>query len=122
MSLFESGEMYLETIYILSQKGPVVRSTDIADYMEFSKPSVSRAVSKLKEDRYINVSDDGHITLTPSGLEIAEKIYDRHVLISSLLESLGVDEDTAIRDACKIEHDLSDASFDAIKKHLSGFL
>lgn len=117
MRLQESGEMYLETILILSGKKEKVRSIDICDFMNFSKPSVSRAVSILKNDEYITVDDGGYITLTQSGAEIAQKIYERHTLITNMLKELGVDEKTAAEDACKIEHDISDISFEAIKKH-----
>ena len=114
----ESGEMYLETILVLSQSRPSVRSIDIADHMGYSKPSVSRAVGLLRGADYISVDENGVITLTPSGREIAEKIYERHTILSRLLMNLGVDEETAVADACKIEHDISDTSFDAIKRHL----
>ena len=117
MSIQKSGEMYLETIYFLSKKSSDVRSLDIAEHMNFSKPSVSRAVKLLKNDGYILIDDDGYITLTDSGKEIAEKIYERHTIITKLFVLLGVDEKTASSDACKIEHDISDASFEAIKKH-----
>lgn len=118
MSLQESGEMYLETIFILSKKGPV-RSIDVCEYMGFSKPSVSRAVGLLRNGRYINVDKSGFLTLTDIGLEIAEKIYSRHILLENFLVSLGVSRDTAEFDACKIEHHLSDESFEAIKRHIS---
>lgn len=118
MRLQESGEMYLETILILSGKKEKVRSIDICDFMNFSKPSVSRAVSILKNDEYITVDDGGYITLTQSGAEIAQKIYERHTIITNMLKELGVDEKTAAEDACKIEHDISDISFEAIKKHI----
>ena len=114
----ESGEMYLENILILSRKLENVRAIDIADRMNFSKPSVSRAVSILKGDNCISVDSNGHITLTEKGREIAEKIYERHIVLTKLLESLGVSSETAADDACKIEHDISDETFDAIKKHL----
>ena len=119
MHLQESGEMYLETIYVLSKNG-VVRSLDVAEYMNFSKPSVSRAVGLLKSGDYILVDGSGYITLTDSGREIAEKMYERHTLLSELLEKLGVDKETAVEDACKIEHDISDESFEAIKRHVYG--
>ena len=114
----ESGEMYLETILVLSEKKANVRSIDIADYRNFSKPSVSRAVGKLKSENYINVDKDGFITLTKSGLAIANKIYERHQVLSKLLIDLGVSEQTAIDDACKIEHDISDETFNIIKKKI----
>lgn len=117
MHLMESGEMYLETILILSLKSGAVRSLDIAEYMGFSKPSVSRAVGLLKNDGYITVDKNGFITLTGKGCEIAEKIYERHTLLTEFLVRLGVDPETAAEDACKIEHDISDASFEAIKAH-----
>ena len=117
MHLQESGEMYLETIFVLSQSRGVVRSVDIAEYMGYSKPSVSRAVGLLKNAEYINVDKDGFITLTDAGKEIAYKIYDRHQVISQLLTAIGVDEETAIDDACKIEHDISDKSFEALKNY-----
>lgn len=117
MHLAESGEMYLETIYILSHKLGYVRSLDVAEYMGFSKPSVSRAVGLLKSGLYITVDKDGYLELTEAGLEIAEKIYERHTVLSELLISLGVDPEIAAEDACKMEHDISDSSFAAIKKH-----
>ena len=120
MHLQESGEMYLETIYILLKKTNDVRSMDIAEYMNFSKPSVSRAVGLLKEGEYITVDKDGFITLTDSGKEIAAKIYERHIMLTDFLIRLGVEEETAAADACKIEHDISDRSFEAIKKHVLG--
>ncbi|MBR2730645.1 MAG: metal-dependent transcriptional regulator [Clostridia bacterium] len=118
MKLQESGEMYLETILILSNTRDFVRSIDICDYMEFSKPSVSRAMSLLRTGGYIRMGDDGHITLTDSGREIAEKIYERHTVLTDALVHLGVDPGIAAQDACKIEHNLSDESFAAIKRHL----
>ncbi len=118
MTLLESGEMYLETIHVLSKKLPVVRSLDIAEYMSVSKPSVSRAVGLLKEDGYITVEKSGFIYLTEKGLEVAEKIYERHQLLTCILTGLGVPEDIAERDACKIEHYLSDETFIAIKNHV----
>ena len=117
MSIQKSGEMYLETIYVLSKKSNDVRSLDIAEHMSFSKPSVSRAVKLLKNDGYILIDGDGYITLTDSGKEIAQKIYERHTMITNMLILLGVDEKTASEDACKIEHDISDASFEAIKMY-----
>lgn len=118
MRLLESGEMYLETILILTKEKGSVRSLDVAEYMSFSKPSVSRAVGILKEGGYIQVDKAGLITLTESGREIAEKIYDRHTVLSSLLIRLGVSEKTAVEDACKMEHDISDETFEAIKRHM----
>ena len=120
MHLQESGEMYLETILILSKKMSDVRSIDICEYMGYSKPSVSRAVGLLKNGEYINVDKSGYITLSPSGREIAEKIYERHTLLTQFLIKIGVDEKTAAEDACRLEHVISDASFNAIKKHAMG--
>ncbi len=118
MRLQESGEMYLETIYMLSKQLTHVRSVDISEHMGYSKPSVSRAVGLLKNAGYILVDKDGFITLTASGLDIAGKIYERHTILSQLLIRLGVDPDTAAEDACKMEHAISDASLNAIKAHL----
>ena len=120
MHLQESGEMYLETILILSQKNKFVRSLDVAEYMGFSKTSVSRAVGLLKSGGYLTVDGDGHLSLTESGRAVAEKIYDRHILLTRFLVHLGVNEQTSMEDACKIEHDISDESFEAIKKHAAG--
>ena len=117
MHLQESGEMYLETVYVLSKNG-VVRSLDVAEYMGFSKPSVSRAVGLLKQGGYLLMDKDGYLTLTESGLDVAKKIYERHTLLSKFLVRLGVDEKTATEDACKMEHDISDESFAAIKRHV----
>ena len=116
MHLQESGEMYIESIYVLSKKMSHVRSLDVAEYMNYSKPSISRAVGLLKSGGYVNVDEDGHLTLTELGVEIAEKIYERHTVITALLVGLGVDPETASEDACKIEHAISDASFEAIKR------
>lgn len=119
MSLQESGEMYLETIYVLSKKSDSVRSLDVAEQMGFSKPSVSRAVKLLKEGEYLTVDKDGYLHLTESGLAVAKKIYERHTVLTELLVSLGVSRETAAEDACKIEHIISDESFAAMKKHLN---
>lgn len=119
MHLQESGEMYLETIYVLSQTSNSVRSIDVAEHMGYSKPSVSRAMGLLKQGGYITVDKDGFITLTDAGREIACKIYERHTVLKTMLMGLGVDEQTASEDACKMEHAISDASFAAIKKHLN---
>ena len=116
--LNESAENYLETILILSQKLPVVRSVDIANELGFKKSSVSVAMKNLREKEHIKVDDQGFIHLTPSGLEIANMIYERHTLLSSWLTHLGVPEDVAAADACKMEHDVSDESFEKIKEHL----
>ena len=119
MELKESGEMYLETILVLSKTQQNVRSLDIARYMHYSKPSISRAMGILRNAKYIAVDDSGYITLTNSGREIAEKIYERHIVLSSVLESIGVDKETASEDACRIEHVISDKSFEALKKSLN---
>ena len=118
MQLQESGEMYLESIYILSQRKPAVRSLDVADYMNFSKPSVSRAVGLLKSGGYITVDRDGYLHLTQEGLDVAQTIYERHIIFSQFLMRLGVDEETATADACRMEHDISAKSFSALKKHI----
>lgn len=118
MQLQESGQMYLETILILSKKSNSVRSIDISEYMSFSKPSVSRAVNLLKDGGYILISKEGYITLTALGREIAEKIYERHTILTKCLVALGVSEEIAAEDACKIEHDISDETFSAIKRHV----
>ena len=118
MALMESGEMYLETILVLSQQKSAVRSIDVAEYMSFSKPSVSRAVGLLKDGGYLTVDGLGHLTLTESGRAVAERIYERHRILSEILMRLGVDEKTATDDACKMEHYISDTSFSAIKAHL----
>lgn len=115
MHIQESGEMYLESIFVLSQKMHPVRSVDVAEYLNYSKPSVSRAVGLLKTGGYLQMDKDGFLTLTDTGLEIAHKIYARHTLISQVLEKLGVSKETAAADACKIEHAISDESFEAIK-------
>lgn len=120
MHLQESGEMYLETIYILNKKSSHVRSVDIGEYMGYSKPSVSRAMGLLKHGGYVTVDKEGYLFLTDSGKEIAEKIYERHTMMTDFLIRLGVDKQTASEDACKIEHHISDASFEAIKKHIEG--
>lgn len=117
MILQESGEMYLETILILSSKNVFVRAIDVGEYMGFSKPSVSRAMSNLRQDGYVEIAANGAITLTERGQEIAEKIYERHTLLTEFLVKLGVREETAEQDACKMEHDISDESFEAMKRH-----
>lgn len=118
MHIQESGEMYLETIHILLKKNGHVRSIDISEHMGYSKPSVSRAMGILKANGYIYVDKDGSITLTDEGLAIANKIYERHTLLSKLLVMLGVSPETAAEDACKMEHAISDETFNAIKKHV----
>ena len=117
MKIQESAENYLETILMLSQVKPHVRSIDIATELEFSKPSVSVAMKNLRENGYITVDKDGYIRLTDKGLEIAEKMYERHTLLSQWLIKLGVDEKVAVEDACRMEHVISAESFAAIKKH-----
>lgn len=119
MTLKESGEMYLETIYLLSQKNNYVRSIDVCEEMGYSKPSVSRAVGLLKDGGYLTVGNEGALKLTSLGKEIAEKTYERHTILSELFMCLGVSENTATADACKIEHVISNETFDALKKHLN---
>ena len=118
MAIYESGEMYLETIHVLLKKNNAVRSVDISEHMGYSKPSVSRAVGLLKKDGYILVDEDGYITLTEAGLDVANKIYERHTILSAALIALGVDPETAAEDACKIEHVISQKTLDAIKAHM----
>lgn len=120
MSIKESGEMYLESIYVLCESKSSVRSIDIAEHMNYTKPSVSRAVGLLKKEGYILVDKDGYITLTDSGTQLAEKIFERHTILTKMLMGLGVDEETAADDACRIEHVISDKSFLAIKEHIKG--
>ena len=115
----ESAENYLETILILSKKKPVVRSVDIAEELGFKKSSVSVAMKNLREKNHITVTPEGYIDLTPSGQQIADMIYERHQFLSAWLIRLGVDPDTATSDACRIEHVISQESFEAIKKHLA---
>ncbi len=118
MILQESGEMYLESIYVLLKENEHVRSIDLAEHMGFSKPSVSRAVGILKSGGFLSVDENGHLILTDIGLTAAKKIYERHKIITDLLIRLGVDSETAAADACKIEHVISDASFEAVKRHM----
>ncbi len=117
MHLQESGEMYLETILILSQKSNAVRSVDVGEYMGYSKPSVSRAIGLLKNGGYVVSDKDGYLFLTDEGMKVAQKIYERHTMLTEFLTRLGVSKDVATEDACKIEHDISDESFQAIKSH-----
>ena len=117
MALGESGQMYLEAIYVLSQKNEKIRAIDVGAYLGYSKPSVSRAIGILKNGEYISVNSDGYIALTPSGKQLAEQLYERHTVLTNMLVSLGVDEETAAEDACRIEHVISDSSFAAVKKH-----
>lgn len=119
MHLQESGEMYLETILVLSKKINNVRSIDVSEYMGYSKPSVSRAISLLKKGGFVLSDNDGFLTLTESGLEVASMIYERHTLLSQFLMNIGVDEKTALEDACKMEHAISEGTFEAIKRHAS---
>ena len=121
MAIQESGEMYLETIYVLSQQSNSVRSIDVAEHMGFSKPSVSRAVGLLKKDGMLSVDESGYLKLTETGAKKAKQIYERHTVLSRLLMKLGVDEKTASEDACRIEHYISDTSFEAIKAHMQKY-
>ncbi len=121
MNLQESGEMYLETILILTKKNPAVRAIDVGEYMGFSKPSVSRALGLLKDGGYVTADKDGFLSLTKEGLDVAEKMYERHKLLTAFLMKIGVSESTASIDACKIEHHLSDESFEAIKRHAQAY-
>ncbi len=118
MHLQESGEMYLETILTLTNRGVPFRSIDVCEEMGYSKPSVSRAMGLLKQGEFITVDKSGYISLTDTGREVAEKIFARHTLLTNLLKKLGVDEETASEDACKMEHVISDKTFEAIKKYL----
>ena len=118
MALHESAEMYLETIYQLSQKNPSVRSIDVAEHMGYSKPSVSRAVGLLKQGGYLTMEPDGSLILTEAGLAAAKNIYERHTVLTRLLVRLGVEEGIASEDACKVEHVISQETFSAIKKYL----
>lgn len=120
--MHESGEMYLETILVLSKERDFVRSIDICDHMGYSKPSVSRAVGILKKEGHITVDGNGHITLTESGYTIANTIFERHTILTNTLVALGVDPETASQDACKIEHNLSPETFEAIKCHYNKFI
>lgn len=117
MTVRESGEMYLEAILVLAKKSGYVRSIDVSEYLGYSKPSVSRAMGILRDGGYILMEKDGAITLTDSGKKLAETIYERHTVLSELLIRLGVDEKTATDDACRIEHVISDESFQAIKQY-----
>ena len=117
MTLQESGEMYLETILILSEKKSFVRAIDVGEYMGFSKPSVSRAIGLLRNGGFVEVGDGGGLSLTQAGREVAEKIYERHRYLTKMLMEMGVDEETASQDACRMEHVVSDKSFEAIKNY-----
>ena len=122
MSVHESGEMYLEAILVLSQQNGSVRSIDVSEYLGYSKPSVSRAVGILKNGNYIVVDKDGSLSLTETGKAIAEKIYERHTMMTDLLIRMGVSRETAAADACKLEHAISDESFEAIKRHVANYM
>lgn len=119
MTLQESGEMYLETIYVLTkEKGSGVRAVDVSEQMGYSKPSVSRAVGLLKQGGYLEVTSGGYLVLTDEGLAVAEKTYEYHRVLSDFFTKIGVDKETAVSDACRIEHCISDETFAAIKEHL----
>lgn len=120
MKIHESAENYLESIYILHKEQTSVRSIDVANHLGFSKPSVSVAMKALREEDYVTVDDDGNLSLTEKGLKIAEKLFERHQLIAKALMALGVSKETAYLDSCKIEHDISDESFNQIKAHICG--
>lgn len=119
MRLQESGEMYLETILQLSRKQSRVRSIDVVESMGFSKPSVSRAVGLLRQGGYLNVLEDGSLILTSEGKEVAERTFERHKVLTEFFVALGVEASVAASDACKVEHDLSDETFEAIKAHVT---
>ncbi len=121
MTIRESGEMYLESIYVLSQRSPEVRGIDVGEYMGFSKPSVSRAIGLLKKDGLVITDGQGFLRLTEQGEERAKRIYERHLLLTELFINLGVSEETASEDACRIEHYISDETFDAIKAHFKKY-
>ena len=122
MAMQESGEMYLETIYILSQESDSVRAIDVGQYMGFSKPSVSRALGILKKDGLVSADESGHLKLSKEGNKIAEKIFERHNVLTKMFMALGVDEKTASDDACRIEHYISDKTFKAVKAHMEKWL
>ena len=119
MNIRESGEMYLETIYILSQQSSAVRSVDVGEYMGYSKPSVSRAIGILRNDGLVKTDNQGFLKLTALGEEKAKTIFERHTVLTAMFVNLGVDKETAVEDACRIEHYISEKSFEAIKKHIS---
>lgn len=122
MKIHESAENYLEAILMLKNSNGYVRSIDIANHLNFTKPSVSVAMKSFREDGYVTVDRDGNISLTEKGLKIANKVYERHQVIAKLLIALGVDEETAYEDSCKIEHDLSDITFSKLKEHMEKHL
>lgn len=115
MLLRRSAEDYLEAIYVLKRQKGVVRSIDVAHHLDFSKPSVSRAVNNLKRDGYLEMQEDGELLFTPIGLEAAEKVYERHTILTALFTSIGVSEDVAAEDACRVEHAISDETFARLK-------
>ena len=117
MALQESGEMYLETIYVLSLKSKQVRSIDVGEYMGYSKPSVSRAMGVLKKEGLVKTDESGYLHLTTAGEIMAKRIYERHTVLSDLFMKIGVSEKTAVEDACRVEHYISDETFEALKKH-----
>ena len=121
MALQESGEMYLEAIYVLSQRSDVVRGIDVGDYLGYSKPSVSRAVGLLKDEGLVRKDSDGYLKLTEAGKILAGRIYERHTVLTQMLINIGVDEETAAEDACRIEHYISDTTFNAIKAHMKKY-
>ncbi|MBR4543250.1 MAG: metal-dependent transcriptional regulator [Lachnospiraceae bacterium] len=121
MALQESGEMYLETIYVLSQKTSSVRGIDIADHLGYSKPSVSRAMGLLKDEGLVKKDNEGFYKLTEAGEILAKRIYERHTVLTKMFINLGVDEETAAEDACRVEHYISDKTFDAIKAHMNKY-
>ncbi len=121
MALQESGEMYLEAIYVLSQKSAAVRGIDVGDYLGYSKPSVSRAIGLLKNEGLVKKDDDGYLKLTEAGKIMAKRIYERHTVLTRLFINLGVDEKIATEDACRIEHYISDETFDAVKAHMAKY-
>ena len=122
MAVHESGEMYLEAIHVLSKERGFVRSIDVSEYLGYSKPSVSRAMGILRSGEYIRMDKDDGIVLTEKGLNIAEKIYERHTLLTRLLMHIGVSPETAAEDACKLEHAISDESFEALKRYAEAVL
>ena len=121
MATKESGEMYLETIYILSQKDEKVRKIDVSKYMGYAKPSVTRGISLLEAQKLVKIDDDGNIVLTKKGEKEAWRIYERHTVLTKMFENLGVDSKTATEDACRIEHYISDTTFSAIKAHMKEY-
>lgn len=121
MALQESGEMYIEAIYILSQRSTAVRSIDVAEYLGYSKPSVSRAIGVLKQKGLVRTDESGHLILTDEGLRLGMRIYERHTVLTRALLDLGIDEQTASEDACRVEHYISDTTFEAIKAHVTKY-